>query len=127
MAYNEKLANRVRESLIKKRKVEEKKMMGGLTFMINDKMCIGILQDDLMLRIDPNIYESVLEKTGCREMNFTGRPMKGFVFVSEDGYKLKKDFDYWINLALDYNKKAKSSRKKREINFYSLKIFTSIL
>ncbi len=114
MAYNERLANRVREALLNKRKVEEKKMMGGMTFMINDKMCIGILQDDLMLRIDPNIYESVLEKHGCREMNFTGRPMKGFVFVSEEGYKSKKDFDYWINLALDYNKKAKSSRKSKK-------------
>ena len=114
MAYNEGLANRVRETLLHKRKVEEKKMMGGLTFMVNDKMCIGILQDDLMLRIDPNIYETVLEKRGCREMNFTGRPMKGFIFVSEDGYKSKKDFDYWINLALDYNKKAKSSRKSKK-------------
>ena len=112
MAYNDKLANRVREALASKRKVDEKKMMGGLTFMVNDKMCIGILQDDLMLRIDPSIYEIVLEKRGCREMNFTGRPMKGFVFVSEDGYKTKKDFEYWVNLALDYNKKAKPSRKK---------------
>jgi len=113
MAYNDKLANRVREALAGKRKVEEKKMMGGLTFMVNDKMCIGIFQDDLMLRIDPGIYEIVLEKHGCREMNFTGRPMKGFIFVSEDGYKTKKDFEYWVNLALDYNKKAKSSRKKK--------------
>jgi TfoX/Sxy family transcriptional regulator of competence genes len=114
MAYNDKLASRVREALASKRKVKEKKMMGGLTFMVNDKMCIGILQEDLMLRIDPGIYEIVLEKHGCREMNFTGRPMKGFVFVSEDGYKTKKDFDYWINLALDYNKKAKASRKNNK-------------
>lgn len=111
MPYNEKLADRVRESLIKKRKVVEKKMMGGLTFMINDKMSIGILNNDLMLRIDPNIYESVLEKRGCREMDFTGRPMKGFIFVSDEGYKSKKDFEYWINLALDFNKKAKPAKK----------------
>ena len=118
MGYNEKLANRVREALIIKRKVEEKKMMGGLTFMVNYKMCIGILQDDLMLRIDPALYESALEKPGCREMNFTGKPMKGFVFVGEEGFKSKKDFDYWINLALDYNKKAKSSRKSKK-NYFS--------
>ena len=67
-----------------------------------------------MLRIDPNIYESVLEKKGCREMDLTGKPMKGFVFVSEEGYKSNKDFDYWINIALDYNKKAKSSRKSKK-------------
>lgn len=114
MAYSEKLAHRVREALINKHKVEEKKMMGGLTFMVNDKMCIGVLQDDLMLRIDPGIYEIALEKHGCREMNFTGRPMKGFVFVNGDGYKTKKDFDYWINLALDYNKKVKPSNKSKK-------------
>ena len=114
MAYNDKLANRVRKALVGKRKVEEKKMMGGLTFMVNDKMCIGVFHDDLMLRIDPGIYEIVLKKQGCREMKFTGRPMKGFVFVSEEGFKSKKDFDYWINLALDYNKKAKPSRKSKK-------------
>jgi TfoX/Sxy family transcriptional regulator of competence genes len=114
LAFGEKLANRVREALLHKRYFEEKKMMGGLTFMVNNKMCIGILQNDLMLRIDPNAYESALERAGCREMNFTGRPMKGFVFVSEEGFKTQKDFEYWINLALDYNKRVKPSRKKQK-------------
>jgi TfoX/Sxy family transcriptional regulator of competence genes len=114
MTYNEHLANRVREVLIRKRNVVEKKMMGGLTFMVNDKMCIGILHDDLMLRIDPSIYESSLEKRGCREMNFTGRPMKGFVFVSEDGYRKAKDFNYWVTLALDFNKKVKLDSKTKK-------------
>jgi len=113
MAYNEHLANRTRELLSDKRNVKEKKMMGGLTFMVNDKMCIGILNDDLMARIDPEVYESALEKTGCREMDFTGRPMKGFVFVGPERTKLEKDLEHWINLALDFNKKAKSSKKKK--------------
>ena len=90
MAYDEHLANRTRELLFGKRNVKEKKMMGGLTFMVNDKMCVGILNDDLMARIDPDVYESALEKTGCRIMNFTGRPMKGFVFVGPEGTKSKK-------------------------------------
>ncbi len=107
MAYNEHLANRTRELLSGKRNVKEKKMLGGLTFMVNDKMCVGILNDDLMARIDPKNYESALEKPGCREMDFTGRPMKGFVFVSPEGTKSKKGLQYWINLALDFNKKAK--------------------
>ncbi len=68
MAYNEKLAKRVREALAGKRKVEEKKMMGGLTFMLNNKMCVGISGDDLMARIDPEIYVSALKRKGCREM-----------------------------------------------------------
>ena len=68
MVYSEKLANRVRTILTDHPKVEEKKMMGGLTFMVNNKMCVGILKDDLMARIDPAIYETALEKNGCREM-----------------------------------------------------------
>lgn len=113
MAYNEHLANRTRELLYTKMSVKEKKMMGGLTFMVNNKMCVGILNDDLMARIDPAVYEKALERKGCREMDFTGRPMKGFVFVGPEGTKTSKDLQYWINLALDFNKKAKSSKKKK--------------
>jgi TfoX/Sxy family transcriptional regulator of competence genes len=115
MAYNEQLANRVRERLSEfpQVKVVEKKMMGGLTFMVNNKMCVGIVKEDLMLRIDPDEYESALEMRGCREMDFTGRPMKGFVFVGPEGLKSKKEFTYWIELALTFNKKAKSSKRKK--------------
>ena len=114
MAYNEKLADRVREILVDHPKVEEKKMMGGLTFMVNNKMCVGILKDDLMARIDPAVYETALEKRGCREMDFTGRPMKGFVFIAPEGTKTKNDLNYWMGLALDYNKIAKASRKRKK-------------
>lgn len=113
MAYNEKLADRVREEFVSVRKIEEKKMMGGLTFMVNGKMCVGILNDDLMLRIAPGEYEQALERRGCREMDFTGRPMKGFVFVSPEGTKTKRDLTYWTSLALAYNKEAKASKKKK--------------
>ena len=112
MAYDEKLAQRVRESL-PRRGVEEKKMMGGLTFMVNGKMCVGILKDDLMARIDPEIYQEALQKTGCREMNFTGRPMKGFVFINPQGTNARQDLDYWVNLALNFNSKAKASKKRK--------------
>lgn len=111
MAYNLQLANRVREALVMQPHVEEKKMMGGLTFMVNGKMCVGVLQDDLMARIDPDMYETALEKTGCRQMNFTGKPMKGFVFIDPDGTDKQADLEYWINLALEFNPKAKSSKK----------------
>jgi TfoX/Sxy family transcriptional regulator of competence genes len=114
MAYSEKLANRVRAILVDHPKVEEKKMMGGLTFMVNNKMCVGILKDDLMARIDPSAYKTVLKKNGCREMDFTGRPMKGFVLISPDGTKTKEGLNYWIDLALEYNKTAKSSRKRKK-------------
>ena len=113
MAYNEKLANRIRERLCGLPNVEEKEMMGGLTFMYNGKMCLGIIKDELMCRIDPELHDQAVEKTGCRTMDFTKKPMKGYVMVDESGMKTKKDFDYWINLALVFNKKAKSSRKKK--------------
>ena len=113
MAYDEKLANRVREHLSGQRKLEEKRMMGGLTFMVNSKMCVGILNDDLMVRLSPEVYEEVLERPGCRAMDFTGKPMKGFVFVDSEGTKGVKQLNYWIGLALDFNKKAKASKKKK--------------
>ena len=80
--------------------------------MVNNKMCVGISGDDLMARIDPEIYGSALKRKGCREMDFTGRPMRGFVFVNPDGVKTKKDLEYWLNLALDYNKKARATPKR---------------
>ena len=113
MAYDEKLADRIRERMAELPNIEEKKMMGGLCFMYNDKMCVGIIKDDLMLRIDPEVYNEALEKRGCRQMDFTGKPMKGYVLIDETGMKSKKDFDYWIGLALAFNPKAKSSKKKK--------------
>jgi hypothetical protein len=82
--------------------------------MVNDKMCVGILQDDLMARIDPEVYKAALQKEGCREMDFTGKPMKGFVFISPTGTEEEKDLNYWIELALEFNRKAKASKKKKK-------------
>ncbi len=114
MAFNEKLADRVREIIaITHKKTEEKKMFGGLCFMVNDKMCIGVEKDRLMVRLDPEKYDEVLEKEGCRPMDFSGKPMKGFVFVDEDVLRTKKQLDYWVQLALEFNKLARPSKKKR--------------
>lgn len=111
MAYSEKLAERVRGQLKSFPHIEEKKMMGGLTFMVNDRMCVGVHENDLMVRLDLDIYDKALKKKGCRLMDFTGKPMKGFVFVGATGTSNKKDLSYWINLGLDFNKKAKPSKK----------------
>lgn len=113
MSYNEQLADRIRESLAYLPVVEEKKMMGGLVFMVNDKMCVGIIKDELMCRIDPGFHEKAVEIQGCRTMDFTKRPMSGYILVDDSGMKSKKDFDYWINLALEFNKIAKSSKRKK--------------
>jgi TfoX/Sxy family transcriptional regulator of competence genes len=113
MGYNEKLADRIRERLADIPRIEEKEMMGGLTFMVNDKMCVGIIKDEMMCRIDPDLHDIVVEMTGCRTMDFTRRPMRGYILVEDTGMKTKEEFDYWINLALEFNPKAKSSKKKK--------------
>jgi len=87
-------------------------MMGGLCYMVDDKMCIGVVKNNLMARIDPDIYEEALTKKGCKEMDFTGRSMKGFVFVEPRGVDLDEDLDYWVELCLDFNPLAKSSKIK---------------
>ncbi len=116
MAYNEKLADRAREIIaVVEKNIEEKKMFGGLCFMVNDKMCVGVREDSLMLRIDPEKYDGALEKDGCRSMEFTGTPMKGFVYVDAIALTTKKKLEYWLNMALEYNKIAKASKKKKPV------------
>lgn len=116
MAYNEKLADQTREMIAKThKKVEEKKMFGGLCFMVNDKMCIGVEKERLMVRIDPAVYDEVIEKEGCMPMDFTGKVMKGFVFVDADVLDTKSKLNYWVQLALQYNKIAKASKKKKAV------------
>ena len=113
MAYNEKLADRIREIIaVTHKQVKEKKMFSGLCFMVNDKMCVGVEKERLMVRLDPAKYDEVIEMEGCKPMDFTGKIMKGFVFVDADTLTTKKKLAYWIDLALEYNKIAKASKKK---------------
>jgi TfoX/Sxy family transcriptional regulator of competence genes len=113
MAYDENLADRIREKLAYLPVIEEKEMMGGLVFMVNDKMCIGVIKDEMMCRIDPEFHEIAVEITGCRTMDFTKRPMRGYVMIDDNGMRTPEKFEYWINLALGFNAKAKSSKKKK--------------
>ena len=114
MAYNEKLADRIREMIaVSHKKVEEKRMFGGLCFMVNGKMCVGVEKERLMVRLDPAKYDEVMEKEGCKPMDFTGKVMKGYVFVDIDALNTKKKLEYWMDLALEYNKTAKASKKKK--------------
>ena len=114
MAFDELLADRIKSVLNeKKSSFEEKQMMGGLAFMVNNKMCVGVVKNKMMARIDPDIYEDAITKEGCRPMDFTGRPMKGWIFLEPEGIDLDDDLSYWVELALEYNPKAKSSKKKK--------------
>ena len=89
-------------------------MFGGLCFMVNDKMCLGVEQERIMVRIDPVVYEEALEKDGCTPMDFTGKVMKGYVFVDAAVLNTNKRLGYWVQLALDFNKRAKASKKKKK-------------
>lgn len=115
MAYNDFLADRISQFFTEKSiAFEARKMMGGLCYMVDGKMCVGVVRDEIMARIDPEIYEESLQKEGCKEMNFTGRPMKGFVFLTDDATDLDKDLHYWLQLALEFNPKAKASKKRKK-------------
>ena len=114
MAYNTELADRVREYLsdIPQLNIEEKKMFGGLGFLVNNKMCINISGEKLMCRFDPVLSEEVAELPGYEPMIMKGKELKGYCYVNEDGLKNSHDFQYWMELSLDFNKRAKSSKKK---------------
>lgn len=107
------LADRVRELLADLPDVEEKAMFGGLCFMVSGKMCAGVIKDDLMCRINPDLTTVILEKHGCRPMDFTGKSMKGFVYIEDTALTANAALQYWINLCLEYNPIAKASKKKK--------------
>ncbi|GAB3227329.1 TfoX/Sxy family protein [Algoriphagus aestuariicola] len=94
-----------------------KKMMGGLCFLVDDKMLLGLDQDKktlenrLMVRVGPAAYPQALEKLGCCPMDFTGKPMKGYVFVYPEGFDLDEQLEEWIDLAMTFNPLAKKSKK----------------
>jgi TfoX/Sxy family transcriptional regulator of competence genes len=113
MAYDDALADRVRMLIGRTHtNVEEKRMFGGLCFMVNGKMCVGVKQDEVMVRLDPEVSDNVLGRPGTHPMNHNGRIMKGFLFVDISTLDADSDLEYWITLALEYNKVAKPSKKR---------------
>jgi TfoX/Sxy family transcriptional regulator of competence genes len=115
MPYDETLAARIGVLLDAKGVAyEAKAMMGGLCFMVDDKMCVGVSNDLLMARIDPDECERAFEQPGCRPMDFTGRPLRGFVYVEPEALGTRPKLAKWIGLALDFNPKAKRSKKRKK-------------
>jgi TfoX/Sxy family transcriptional regulator of competence genes len=113
MAYDEYLADRIRQKFAELQvSFEDKHMMGGICFLVDDKMCVGVIKDKMMARIDPDRSEEAFSRKGCREMDFTHRPMKGYIFIEPEGIDLDQDLAYFIDLALEFNPRAKSSKKK---------------
>lgn len=101
MAYDEGLAQRIREALEngelrRDRAVVERKMFGGLAFMLGGNMCIGVSGDELMARVGPDAYADALAQPHAREMDFTGKPLRGFVYVDALGFESDEDLEAWI-------------------------------
>jgi len=113
MAYDEYLTERIRNALKEQgASFEEKKMFGGICFMVDDKMCVGIIKNDLMVRLDPELHDQAVKREGARPMDFSGKSMKGFVYVEPAAIDLDSQLEEWVRLALEYNPRAKATKKK---------------
>lgn len=115
MAYDEHLAERI-ELVLTRMSVPfaTKHMFGGVAFMVDEKMCLGVTNNDLMARVGPEREEEALNQTGARPMEFTGRPMKGYVHVNSEGVDAEADLEKWVRWCLEFNPKAKASKKKKK-------------
>ncbi|UCG22731.1 MAG: TfoX/Sxy family protein [Chloroflexota bacterium] len=102
MAYDEGLAERIGQIVIDRPGVSQKKMFGGLAFMLNDYMFCGVTDVELMARVGPDNYAASLAKEHVREMDFTGRSMKGYVFVAPEGLESDRELAYWVNLCAEF-------------------------
>lgn len=113
MAYDEYLQERI-EIILNEEKVvfDARKMMGGLCYMVDDKMCFGIIKDDFMARVGEGLYADLIIRVGARPMDFTKRPMKGYIFVAPEGVDYDSDLRFWIEKCLEFNPLAVKSKKK---------------
>jgi len=102
MAFDEQIAQRVRDVLSKECVANERRMFGGLAFLVGGHMCCGIVGQDLVVRVGPNEHEKALSQPHVRAMDFTGRPMKGFVYLSPPGYRSQTDLRKWIRKGLRF-------------------------
>src|SRR4051812_29066911 len=107
MAYDIKLAARIREYLsqVPKIKIEEKQMFRGLTFMVNNKMCVCVSGDNLMCRFDPILQSELSGKKGFQPMIMKGKELNGYCYVTPEGIKTKNSFDFWLHTCVEFNKK----------------------
>ncbi len=102
MAYDEKVAERLSKVFIEHKTVVEKKMFGGIAYMYKDHMCVGIVDDMLMVRVGPEQYEKALSEKHVKPMDFTGRPMKGYVYVELAGFKTEKSLKKWVEKGINF-------------------------
>lgn len=102
MAYDEGLAERVREIMHSRAEITERRMFGGLAFLSRGHMFVGVLGSTLMARVGPSEYANALVKPHVREMDFTGKPMKGYVFVHPEGIESDAALEFWVNRSYEF-------------------------
>ena len=102
MAYDEHLAARVRQILKRRRGISEKKMFGGLAFLVRGNMCCGLNGDELMVRVGPDAHVTALKRRHAREMDFTGRALKGYVYVSRAGVRTTAALRSWVDQSVTF-------------------------
>lgn len=112
MPYSEVLADRIRDALVGREKVEERKMFGGIAFMLGDHMAVGVVGEDLMVRLAPEDAQSACAEPHVRPMDFTGRPMKSMVLVEPEGIAADSDLAAWVDAAADHVSTLPSKPKK---------------
>lgn len=107
MAFDVALADKVRRAIPKRAKVEEKKMFGGLCFMVNGRMCLCVGRDRLMCRVDPALSEKFVRRKGCRKVVMKGRALNGYFHVDHEALRKKAAFAFWVKSALTYNQQIR--------------------
>jgi TfoX/Sxy family transcriptional regulator of competence genes len=110
LVYNEQLADKVRALVARRKGVSEKKMFGGLAFLLHGNMCCGVLKEDLMVRVGAERHDKAAAMAHARTMDFTGRPMKGFIYVDSSGWSKDATLKKWVEMGIDH---ASSLPRKR--------------
>ena len=113
MAFDERLAARVRTALSEVPGVSEQRMFGGLCYLVHGNMCCGIVGDTLMVRVGPDAYEDSLARPHAREMDFTGRALKGMVYVAPAGVRTPRSLDAWVRRGTDFAASLPAKKKRK--------------
>jgi TfoX/Sxy family transcriptional regulator of competence genes len=102
MAFDDVVAERVRDALAERSDIAEKRMFGGLAFLLSGNMCVGVVKDELMVRVGPDAYDDLVGRPHAREMDFSGRPMMGWVYVAPQGFAADADLRHWVGYGVAF-------------------------
>ena len=112
MSYDESIAQRVRAVLANRAEVIERKMFGGLTFLVRGNMCCGVLGSDLVVRVGPEKYRAVLAQPHAREMDFIGRALRGLVYIDRRGINSDQDLRTWVDRGIEFTASLPAKQRR---------------